>query len=68
MMAAAAAVAKDLEAPKIWWLRSLEARVEEISGLEIPRGFWVEVKPRTQWDGGEHLLQEVIVGVVGVEV
>ena len=40
----------------------------EVSGLEVPRGFGVEVKPRTRWDGRENLLQEVIVGVVGVEV
>ena len=42
--------------------------VGEVSGLEVPRGFGVEVRPRTRWDGREHLLQEVIVGVVGVEV
>ena len=42
--------------------------VGEVSGLEVPRGFGVEVRPRTRRDGREHLLQEVIVGVVGVEV
>ena len=42
--------------------------VGEVSGLEVPRGFGVEVRQRTQRDGREHLLQEVIVGVVGVEV
>ena len=42
--------------------------VGEGYGLEVPRGFGVEVRPRTRRDGREHLLQEVIVGVVGVEV
>ena len=42
--------------------------VGEVSGLEVPQGFGVEVRPRTRRDGREHLLQEVIVGVVGVEV
>ena len=42
--------------------------VGEVSGLEVPRGFGVEVRPRTRRDGREHLLQEVIVGVVRVEV
>ena len=46
-----------------WW-----RFVGEVSGLEVPQGFGVEVRPRTRWDGREHLLQEVIVGVVGVEV
>lgn len=40
----------------------------EVSGLEVPRGFGVELRPSTRRDGREHLLQEVIVGVVGVEV
>ena len=40
-----------------WW-----HFVGEVSGLEVPRGFGVEVRPRTR------RLQEVIVGVVGVEV
>ena len=40
----------------------------EVSRLEVPRGFGVKVRPRTRRDGREHLLQEVIVGVVGVEV
>ena len=42
--------------------------VEKVFGLEVPRGFGVEVRPRTRRDGREHLLQEVIVGVVGVEM
>ena len=42
--------------------------VREVFGLEVPRSFGVEVRPRTRRDGREHLLQEVIVGVVGVEV
>ena len=42
--------------------------VGEVSRLEVPRGFGVKVRPRTRRDGREHLLQEVIVGVVGVEV
>ena len=42
--------------------------VEKVFGLEVPRGFGVEVRPRTRRDGREHLLQEVIVGVVGVKV
>ena len=46
-----------------WW-----RFVGEVSVLEVPRGFGVEVRPRTQRDGREHLLQEVIVGVVGVKV
>ena len=46
-----------------WW-----RFVGEVSGLEVPRGFGVEVRQRTQRDGREHLLQEVIVGVVGVKV
>ena len=36
--------------------------IGEVFGLEVPRGFGVKVRPRTQ------RLQEVIVGVVGVEV
>ena len=46
-----------------WW-----CFVREVSGLEVPWGFGVEVRPRTRRDGREHLLQEVIVGVVGVKV
>ena len=42
--------------------------VGEVSRLEVPRGFGVKVRPRTRRDGREHMLQEVIVGVVGVEV
>ena len=42
--------------------------VREVFGLEVPQSFGVEVRPRTRRDGREHLLQEVIVGVVGVEV
>lgn len=42
--------------------------IGEVSGLEVPWGFGVEVRPRARWDGREHLLQEVIVGVVWVEV
>lgn len=36
--------------------------IEKASGLEVPWGFGVEVRLRTQ------RLQEVIVGVIGVEV
>ena len=36
--------------------------IEEVSGPEVPLGFRFEVRPRTR------RLQEVIVGVVGVEV
>ena len=42
--------------------------VEKVFGLEVPRGFGVEVRLRMQRDSREHLLQEVTVGVVGVEV
>ena len=36
--------------------------IEEVSGLEVPLGFRVEVRP------GTRRLQDVIVGVVGVKV
>ena len=36
--------------------------IGEVSGLEVPLGFRVEVRP------GTRRLQEVILGVVGVEV
>ena len=42
--------------------------VREVSGRKVPRGFGVEVRLRMQRDGREHLLHEVIVGFVGVEV
>ena len=42
--------------------------VGEVSSLEVPWGIGVEFRPRTQMDGREHLLQEVIVCVVRVEV
>ena len=42
--------------------------VREVSGRKVPRGFGVEVRLRMQRDGREHLLQEVIVDFVGVEV
>ena len=40
-----------------WW-----RFIGEVSGLKVPQGFGVEVRPRTR------RLQEVIVGVVGVKV
>ena len=42
--------------------------VREVFGRKVPRGFRVEVRLRMQRDGREHLLQEVIVDFVGVEV
>ena len=39
--------------------------VRKVSGRKVPRGFGVKVRLRMQRDGREHLLQEVIVGVLG---
>ena len=42
--------------------------VRKVFGRKVPWGFGVEVRLRMQRDGREHLLQEVTVGVVRVEV